>query len=234
MITQPGPPGHHHIHLFQDHRWAIAGAALMYAAAVSLFITMGFDGGRSFLQPVDDAWHDLMAAWEDDVVITVAKGFDILGGVFVTAPLRVVMGLYLAVKRRWWLVATWIGAVMISELPIGLFKAIYDRPRPFDGVVDSTGSSFPSGHATAGAATAIALVIVLLAPGEHRRAWEVRAGLFAFFMALSRTYLRVHWLTDVVAGALFGAATALAVATVIHLIRVRLDLESHAGVPTGR
>lgn len=225
MITQPGRPGHQHIWLFQNHRWAVAGAVTMYLAALVLLITMAFDDGRAFWQPLDDAWNDLMASWENDVVVVIAKGLDVMGGVFVTAPLRVAMGLYLAIKRRWWLLATWVGAVMISELPIGLFKAIYDRPRPPGGLVVNTGSSFPSGHATAGAATAIALVIVLIVPGQHRRAWEVRAGLFAFAMALSRTYLRVHWLTDVVAGALFGAATALAVATLIQVIRVRLAPE---------
>jgi undecaprenyl-diphosphatase len=69
--------------------------------------------------------------------------------------------------------------------------------------------------------TAVILVIVLISPGEHRRAWEVRAGLIAFVMALSRTYLRAHWLTDVVAGALLGAATALAVAAAVQMVRGR-------------
>ena len=100
---------------------------------------------------------------------------------------------------------------MISELAIGVLKAAYDRPRPPDSLVETSGASFPSGHATAGAATVVALVIVLLAPGEHRRVWEVRAAGFAFVMALSRSYLRAHWLSDVIAGALLGAATAIAV-----------------------
>lgn len=222
MITQPGPPGHHHIRLFQNHRWAVAAASAMYVGALALFVTMAFEAGRSFWQPLDNAWHDLMVDWENGALTVVAKGLDILGGVYVTTPLRVAMSVYLAAKRRWWLLATWLGAVMISELPIGLLKGLYDRPRPPDGLVHSTQSSFPSGHATAGAATAIALVIVLLAPGEHRRAWEFRAGFFAFAMALSRTYLRVHWLTDVIAGALFGGATALMTATIIQLVRVRI------------
>ena len=67
----------------------------------------------------------------------------------------------------------------------------------------------------------MALVIILLAPGEHRRAWEVRAGVFAFVMALSRTYLRAHWLTDVVAGALLGAALALTVGATVQMVRRR-------------
>jgi undecaprenyl-diphosphatase len=69
----------------------------------------------------------------------------------------------------------------------------------------------------AGAVTAVALVIVFLPAGPHRRIWELVAVGFAFFMALSRTYLRAHWLTDVVAGVLLGAAAAVGVAAIVHV-----------------
>ena len=88
----------------------MAGAAAMYLAALILFVTMAFDEGRAFWQPLDDAWNDLMSGWENDAVVVIAKALDIMGGVFVTAPLRVAMGLYLAISRRWWLLGTWIGA----------------------------------------------------------------------------------------------------------------------------
>jgi undecaprenyl-diphosphatase len=87
--------------------------------------------------------------------------------------------------------------------------------------VETTGASFPSGHSIAVAALAISLVIVLLAPGAERRVWEVRAGGFAFLMAMSRPYLRAHWLTDAVAGLLLGAATALVLAAGSDALRAR-------------
>jgi undecaprenyl-diphosphatase len=224
MIESPGPPGHHHLHLFQDHRWAVAGAALMYAAAAALFLTVAFDAGLEAIQPIDDWWLDRMLDIENGVLTTITKALDILGGAFVIWPIRVTVVTYLAVVRRWALFTTFVVITVIAEVSIGLFKALYDRPRPEDSLVETSGSAFPSGHATATAATAIALVIVLLPPGEHRRVWEVRAGLFAFAMALSRTYLRAHWLSDVAAGALLGAATAIGVAALVHIVRVRMHL----------
>ena len=117
----------------------------------------------------------------------------------------------------------------VAELSITIFKALYGRARPPAALVSTTGFAFPSGHAVAGAATAVALVVVFVPSGARRRIWEVIAGLFAFLMAMSRTYLRAHWLSDVVAGVLLGAAAAIAVAAVVHLWWVR----NRAPVPDG-
>jgi len=193
----------------------------MYAAAAVLFALVAVDSGRGSVGGLDDWWHDAMASLQHPVVTIVAKALDVLGGALVTWPLRVSLGLYLGITRRWALLVTWLATVAVSEVAIGALKVWYDRARPPDALVETSGASFPSGHATAGAATAVALVIVLFAPGEHRRVWEVRAAIFAFVMALSRAYLRAHWLSDVVAGALLGAATAVAVASVVHMARMR-------------
>lgn len=219
MITDPGPPGHHHLHLFRNHRIAVAAALTMYAAAAAVFSIVAVDVDA--VRPLDEGWRDAMIAVENGAVTVVARVFDVVGGLWVIWPLRVILTGYLAVMRRWWLFATWVATTVLVELAIGPLKGIYDRPRPDDQLVTTSGPSFPSGHATAGAATAIALVVVLLPPGEHRRVWEVRAAAFAFVMALSRTYLRAHWLTDVVAGALLGAALALTVAAVVQIVRSR-------------
>ena len=69
------------------------------------------------------------------------------------------------------------------------------------------------------AATAVALVLVLLPAGPARRRWELAAIGFAFVMAMSRVYLNAHWFSDVVAGVLLGAGVALGTAGVVTEIR---------------
>jgi undecaprenyl-diphosphatase len=44
------------------------------------------------------------------------------------------------------------------------------------------------------------------------------AAAFAIVMALSRVYLRAHWLSDVAAGAALGAAIAIGAAALMHWI----------------
>ena len=70
--------------------------------------------------------------------------------------------------------------------------------------------------------TAVGLVLVILPPGPARWKWEARAIAFAFVMALSRVYLRAHWLSDVIAGALLGGALALGWAALLQTLRARL------------
>lgn len=220
-MTYNQDDGHHHFHMFTDHRWAVGGSIALFVAAGLLLILMAFDWGRDLIQPFDDAWLDAMVAIESGPLTWLSKTLDVLGGAFVTWPLRVLLTAYLAVQRRWFALAVWVTTAVIAEPMVGLLKEAYERPRPPDPLVETTGFAFPSGHALIAAATAVALVVVFVRPGPHRRIWEIRAALFALVMAMSRTYLRAHWLTDVVAGVLLGAAIAIGVAAIYQTWRSR-------------
>jgi undecaprenyl-diphosphatase len=105
-----------------------------------------------------------------------------------------------------------------SQLLIGPVKNLYERARPPAPLVETSGFSFPSGHAVAGAAIAVALVIVLVPAGTRRRNLEMLAAAFAVLMASSRVYLRAHWLSDALGGAALGAAVVIGAALFVHWI----------------
>ena len=66
---------------------------------------------------------------------------------------------------------------------------------------------FPSGHVT-GTAALLGIVAVCIGVGRSRTVRALLAGLVvagALIVAFSRLYLGVHWLTDVVGGALLAA-----------------------------
>jgi membrane-associated phospholipid phosphatase len=103
------------------------------------------------------------------------------------------------------LLATLVGQNLLAN---GV-KAVVGRARPdIDRLTGFSGSSFPSGHATA-AAAAYAAYALLLGRGRSARVKAVLAGaatVVAVAVAQSRVFLGVHWLTDVLAGLSLGWA----------------------------
>jgi membrane-associated phospholipid phosphatase len=114
-----------------------------------------------------------------------------------------------------------LGAVITSELCIGPVKALVDRPRPPNPLIGTSASSFPSGHAIAGAVTAFGLVVVIVPASPRRWVAIGLAAAFAGIMAISRTILAAHWLTDTIAGAAIGTGVALVWPASLEMARER-------------
>jgi undecaprenyl-diphosphatase len=204
-----------------NHRRALRFAAGCLLGAAALFALVAYPPTLAVVQRVDDGWLRLMKDLRNPVFVAVAKAFAFLGSVWINWPLRIAALVILAVKRRWLQLAAFALAVATSEALIGPVKGLYARPRPPDGLLHSASFAFPSGHAVAGAVTAVGLVLVLLPPGPKRWSWEIRAAVFAALMAVSRTYLAVHWLSDVVAGGLAGTGLAVGWPALLQELRNR-------------
>ena len=67
--------------------------------------------------------------------------------------------------------------------------------------------------------TCIALVLMFTRPGR-RRGWWALAALGMAGVDWSRTYLQVHWLSDVIGGTLLGSGIARATFAVGELLTV--------------
>lgn len=212
--------------MLTSRRRTLLYAALLVASLAAIFLAVGTSTGPTGLETrvgwVGRLDQDVLRTSDDirtGILTGVARVLDIAGGGIVTIPLRAVVALVLLVRRRWPAFWTWILAWGVAEAAVRGAKVFFERPRPPMPLVSTTGFSFPSGHAVATAAIAMALVLVLIPPGRTRRKWEILAIVITFVMALSRVYLRAHWLSDVEAGILLGAAAALAAAAVVTEVR---------------
>jgi membrane-associated phospholipid phosphatase len=185
----------------------VSGALLAGAVVVGVLVVT--PATRPAVQAVDDAVWRFAGTVENRPTTVLAVGLSWLGSAWVNWPLRIAALLLLAWRRHWLGMAAFGLAVLTSEVLIGTVKAAVDRPRPPGSLIATSAAAFPSGHAVASAVTAVGLVLVLAAPGPTRWRWEVREVVFAAVMALSRVYLRAHWLSDTVAGGLLGAGLAL-------------------------
>jgi undecaprenyl-diphosphatase len=160
---------------------------------------------------VDRSWAEAMHHLETPLLTDLALAFNWLGRGLGRALGLTLVGLLLLRRRRWLALAAFAVAESLAPLLSVLLKALIDRPRPTDGLVHAVGPSFPSGHATYAGVTCLALVLLFTTPGTRRRWWWALASLGVVGMAWSRTYLQVHWLTDVIAGALLGSGISLLV-----------------------
>jgi undecaprenyl-diphosphatase len=203
-------------------RDAVLGA-VMAVLTVGLYAAVADHGTLASIQRLDDAWLRLMISGQAPPLTAIAKVFNILGLVYVTLPVRIAVAGFLALRRRWWHLAAFTAAVVLSEVLIGVLKGVYERPRPPGSLVVTTGASFPSGHAVAASVTVVAAVIALVPPGRRRAWWGLAAVAFSILMGLSRAYLGAHWLSDAVAGILLGISCAVVTALVIGQIQRRVE-----------
>ena len=204
-----------------DSRRAVVVSASLLAGAVLVTLLVVLPATHPAVQAVDDTVWRWAGAVRNAPATAVAVALSYLGSSLVNWPLRIAALVILAWRRHWLRFAAFALAVLSSELLIGPVKAAVDRPRPPGSLIATSGASFPSGHAIASTVTAVGLVLVLAAPGPSRWRWEVRAAIFAAVMALSRVYLRAHWLSDTVAGALLGAGLALGWPALLIAVRGR-------------
>jgi undecaprenyl-diphosphatase len=205
-----------------DTRRGLKVSVALLAGGVLVGVLVALPATRPAVQAVDDAVWNAAGAVENGPATVGAEALSWLGSGMVNWPLRALAIVLLAWQRYWVRLTAFALAVVTSELLIGPVKALYDRPRPPGSLIETSGAAFPSGHAVATAVTAVGLVLVLASPGPRRWRWEVNAVIFTSVMALSRVYLRAHWLSDTVAGALLGAGVALGWPALMIILRDRL------------
>jgi membrane-associated phospholipid phosphatase len=212
----------HEERMLRDHRRAFGWALALLAICLASLFTVGrhpAEAAPTTTVPFIGRFDADVHAWMDDIqngtLTWISKALDRIGGGAVTIPLRIVAVLLLAFWRRWRSVLTFTLTWAVSELALSSMKIWFHRGRPTGALVGTSGFSFPSGHAVAASATAVALVFAFLPSGERRRIWEWIAVTFAFVMALSRVYLSAHWFSDVVIGTLLGSGIAVLMAATV-------------------
>jgi membrane-associated phospholipid phosphatase len=108
-----------------------------------------------------------------------------------------------------WALTTLVAAGILDAL----LKTLVDRPRPAlpSAIAHAPGGSFPSGHAltaVVGTTTIVLIVLPMLRGAWRAVAWAL-AVVISLLSGACRVLLGVHFVSDVVAGWILGAAIVL-------------------------
>jgi len=102
-----------------------------------------------------------------------------------------------------------MGGLIVTAATTGVLKKLVNRPRPYETYDDiypdvrESGNSFPSAHTALAFSTATTLLLT-----TEKWYYAAPAYVWAMGVGYSRIYLGQHYPSDVIAGAITGAAGA--------------------------
>jgi membrane protein DedA with SNARE-associated domain/membrane-associated phospholipid phosphatase len=172
------------------------------------FVLIGRMVEEQTVPRIDRVAFDIGERLRFEPLTSITKVGTHLGSSPVIALLVLLTVLWALRRRRWIDAAALVAGSLLSFAAVHILKAAYDRPRPSDALVDTVLSGYPSGHAAYSVAL-VACVTVLVRAGVG---WAVRSAVLivavvaVVLVALSRVYLRAHYLTDVLGGVSLGLA----------------------------
>ncbi len=186
-------------------------------AAIGLlagFVVTGIGAAHTGELGVDEA----ISQHRSSVLTAIALFVNIALGPVVAPLVLLVMCGFLWTRDRF--VAVTVGGLtIVGWLSVEIGKALVHRTRPPGASVhalvsETAADSYPSGHTAFAAAAVFAVAAALvLRHRSTRLVWLV--GLpFIAVVALSRLYLGVHYVTDVIASVVFAGASILVVVAV--------------------
>jgi undecaprenyl-diphosphatase len=188
---------------------------LALAAAQQQFLPLD-QSVREWVQPLRSGWLDLPM-----------RTVSLLGDPAGLIPLILAASATLWQASRGW-------ALLLPGLMAGtgllqlVGKWAADRPRP-----NAAAWGFPSGHVLSLAVFFGVVAFLLLTLSDRQRRWRVpgcvACGLTLGLVAVSRIYLDVHWLSDVLGGFTLGTAYLLAAIWTAQKVSTRAGGRAAAG-----
>jgi undecaprenyl-diphosphatase len=211
---------------FAWERFTPGGLGLEFTSAVAVltvsaytfyfFLIAALDWPHNdFSNRINNAAFRVCDSIRTDWLDSLARVITDFGALWCVGPLVLVAALYCLWRRRVSEACVLVLGLILTAVVVTATKNWTEVPRPSRPLVMTDGWAFPSGHA----AYAVSYVVIALALGRiggvfTRAAFVVAAFAFAAAVALSRVYLRAHYLTDVIG----GAALAFLVASLLTVV----------------
>ena len=198
-------------------------AAIAITALIALVrITFSFLAQSTFMN-MDVSVHNMMQELRNAPADQIMVVITMLGDGVVMIALALAMIAWLCWRRAWRAAISVAVTVIAARLFVPVIKLWLQRTRPEELIGLSETFSFPSGHTTYATVTfGILAVLASRSMGRWGQALVYAAcGIAIIAIAYSRIYLGAHWLSDVLAGFLFGAVMTAAFGIAIETVPPR-------------
>jgi undecaprenyl-diphosphatase len=155
---------------------------------------------RGSFSAVDASVNSWAASIHSTAFTQIAKIIHYCFGTAALSIITLLIAAYLLYKHYRNYALLLVGSMLGEFLIVAILKRLIDATRPLNGILQETGFSFPSGHATA---AVVFLGLLTYFIWQHFKSRNVRilSGILFILISLvvgfSRIYLNVHWLSDV-------------------------------------
>lgn len=187
----------------------------LYMALISFILFMLLYLFLPYFSALDNGFLEIAQLIHSDTFDSFAHFVTELGGYKVQFIISAVL-CFLLLFMRQIRPLVFFAFTMLGTAALGwIIKETVCRLRPLANSDVMNTFSFPSGHASASFAFFISLGILagLGRAPKVRLSWLLIFVLPAFLISISRIYLQVHWITDVLAGGLLAMGVSMSVLT---------------------
>jgi len=174
-------------------------ALFILSLALICFLLIAFL--RTSFSAVDADVNSWAVSIQSTAFTQIAKIIHYGFGTTALSIITLLIAVYLLYKRYRNDALLLVGAMLGDVVIVTILKRLIHSTRPLNGIIQETGFSFPSGHATA---AVVFLGLLTYFIWQHFKSRNVRILSGVLFISLSlvvgfsRIYLNVHWLSDVV------------------------------------
>jgi len=181
-----------------------------------------FDG---LLTKIDHIIFPAIIDYHTNILDMIMVNITTLGNMKSMVIFSILISLVLFFRKDYISVKFFIASMIGSSILMAGLKELIGRARPQNYVLDmfQQGNSFPSGHASASMAFSLALFFIIY-PQINKLSQNFLIGflsLFTISIILSRVYFGVHYLSDVMGGAMLSIFWVLLMAWAFKLDKIK-------------
>ncbi len=189
------------------NRWIILGLCLVICIVITILLF------NEKIYILDNKFYNILINFKSKKLTYYFKFITKFADTITIIILSIISLLTLFLKRKESLYL--VGTIIISTIVNQSLKHLFLRPRPIDiNMIIETGYSFPSGHSMASVSFyGFIIYLIFISELNSKTKWIINTllTLLIISICLSRIYLGVHYLSDVIVGALLSLSLLLVI-----------------------